>query len=321
MRNTVKTCKRGACKNYNPMGNEQMKILKVLNVISIILSFGCTLAAVLFLASVGSDSNFLNGIAVILSLFLFVFIGISGVIVESYFKDDNVIQKSTSAKKAKHPFFIMLSKALLIFFLVSFVCSLVIFIRSSGCFRKTVSLHDQDWTQPLPVNRIVEADSYFVVDSLGKAEPKNEKQKQNAGAILPEYFLIILEPESHPESPYLILALAGKTNAAVLNENLNKLSEKSISSYLREISDSEKAMIDAYIRDHSDVKSTLVLPYCMSDVYIEGLTKYSVFRPVEVFVLCLILSFVSLVQALRILRAVRPSLADFLAPRPYRVED
>ena len=74
------------------MGNEQMKILKVLNVISIILSFGCTLAAVLFLASVGSDSNFLNGIAVILSLFLFVFIGISGVIVESYFKDDNVIQ-------------------------------------------------------------------------------------------------------------------------------------------------------------------------------------------------------------------------------------
>ena len=29
MRNTVKTCKRGACKNYNPMGNEQMKILKV----------------------------------------------------------------------------------------------------------------------------------------------------------------------------------------------------------------------------------------------------------------------------------------------------
>ena len=287
-----------------------MKFFKVLNIFAIILSFVCAAAAGCYVIWVGSKSNFQNGVAAILALFLFAGIGVFGILTESYLKD-----KPDNKEKGKHPFCMLLSKVLLLVFLASLICSLVILVKSFGYFKNPVSLKDQDGTQSFPVNRIVESDSFLVVDYLGKADPENEETKKNAKEVIPDCYLIVLEPGAQSDSPSMILAKAGKENAKALNENTGVLSKKKISSYLREMSQSETEKIDTYLKDHPEIGKAQILPYCMSDVHVEGLTRYSVFRPVEVFVMCLLLSFVSLVLTLRIIKALRPSLVDFIAPK------
>ena len=292
-----------------------MKFFKALNIFAIILSFVCAAAAGCYVIWVGSKSNFQNGVAAILALFLFAGIGVFGILTENYLKDEQDNKEKDPSGKGKHPFFMLLSKGLLLVFLASFICSLVILVKSFGYFKSPVSVKNQNGTQSFPVDRIVESDSFLVVDYLGKADPENEETKKNAKEIIPDCYLIVLEPGAQSESPSMILAKAGKENAKALNESTGVLSEKKISSYLREMSQSETEKIDAYLKDHPEIAKAQILPYCMSDVHVEGVARYSVFRPVEIFAMCLLLSFVSLVLTLRIIKALRPSLVDFIAPR------
>lgn len=55
-----------------------MKFFKALNIFAIILSFVCAAVAGCYVIWVGSKSNFQNGVAAILGLFLFAGIGVFG---------------------------------------------------------------------------------------------------------------------------------------------------------------------------------------------------------------------------------------------------
>lgn len=133
--------------------------------------------------------------------------------------------------------------------------------------------------------------------------------------IMPQYYLIELKSNSDSSDSFLIISSATKTASEIMQNHLNdSYTAVKMCDYLRHMSENEEKLVSKYWDEHPEERDAIFLHYCINDIYIDGMSRYSVFQPVDVFVGTILTAIISILLFARIINGLHPSLLRFLAP-------
>ncbi len=260
----------------------------------------------------GKTMHALNLYPLLIAIPIWILISISGIVFEVSMRRKNI----DSSQNDKSYYFI--ARLAFIVFLITLFFSLIVLIRYFAFFRNPVLIGEIDGKTEVPEGKVVTIDSYQVLSYLGKYESKNESINKSSQSILPDYYLISMTHDMAAEEIYVIVVSASKAASEKIQYALDhSLLISESTGYLRRMNEQEKERVFSYSSENSIDKKVTILPYCVNDIYIKGLPRYSVFRPVDVSLLSLLTACLSFLLFFRIVNVLRPSLRSFLFYTDY----